>query len=222
MSTRKEINILPKSDDYLGAAISVDGKYLLLRCKDEEVFNKYGYFFPGCKYNKDYNTEDYLKEQLLKKYGLKVQIDRFLGDTMSLEGNKKSCLYLFVCSSKNSLIVKNSNVNTILIDPKDFDKYPIDKADKVLLERISIFYKVYEGHFYNIKRDEQENKIIIKLYDSLLYFKDKIYKQDLLDFKSLIQTNASINEITLAYKYITSRANVSFSDYSKDKANEKK
>lgn len=208
MSSTKEKVILEKSIDYLGAMILIGNKCLMFRCVDENEYYKHGYFFPGCKVNDKYESTSYLIAQLKAKYGLDAKIGRFIGDTVTVENDEKMCLYLFKCTIDKAVSINNKAVSFLLVDPKEPGNIIIDKADKLLLERISYFIKVYQGDFNTPKRPESDIKTIMTLYNTLVKNQDKVAKQDINDFKQLLETNATLKEITEAFQYVLKRAKI--------------
>ena len=43
----KKTKIIKINNIFLAAAIAIDDKYLLIRNRDPEIFEKYGCYFPG-------------------------------------------------------------------------------------------------------------------------------------------------------------------------------
>lgn len=208
MKTTKETVITNQTIDYLSCLIFVGNKCLMFRNVDEANFRKYGYFFPGCKRNNKYDDSSLLQAQLKLKYGLDVAISCPIYNVITKENDKLYCLYLYKGNIDKAPIISNKNVSFSLVDPNDFNRINIDKGDKILLERISKFAKVYQGIFSSEKRPENDIQTILSFYDILLKNKKSIIKQDLIDFKSLIETSASMSEIKNAFDYLISKSKI--------------
>ena len=213
--------VYPKSLNYLSAAIEVNGYYLVLRNADKRVFRRLGYFFPGCKANAEYENTLYLREQLKKKYKFDVTVNNIVGDVLVKDKTRLySCLYLYKCTLNSrikSSIIEINGVKLIVEfhKPEEFRHMRFDHADKLLAQRINVFKRIMNVSFEEAKRTKAENDAALVMYDSLLYFEGRIAKQDILDFASLVKTNASLKEIKIAYNWIISRHKVNVREYLK-------
>ena len=77
--------------------------------------------------------------------------------------------------------------------------------------------KVYSKRFVPfLSRSPEETKKIKVLAGCLNYFKEYVANQDMLDFSSLLKTNATYEEIHKAFNWICSRANIDINEYIKN------
>lgn len=222
MSNKKVEILYPKATNYLSAAVEINGKYLVLRNPNEEIYQKLGCYFPGCKQNSQYEDIAYLKEQLLLKYNLKVNVQHFVGDVLVKDRNGKySCLYLYKCAPISKVSMNNSQVKAHLLKPENFKLVKFDMADALLAERIQMFHLVYENDITPCTRNKEENEIVLVYYDSLIYFANKVAKQDVLDFQALLQTGATMEEVKNAFFWICKRSKIDLNQYIKYKEEQK-
>lgn len=222
MSNKKVEILYPKATNFLSAAVEINGKYLVLRNPNEEIYQELGCYFPGCKQNSQYDDIAYLKEQLLLKYNLKVNVQHFIGDVLVKDRNGKySCLYLYKCAPISKISMNNSQVKAHLLKPENFKLVKFDTADALLAERILMFHSVYENDVTPCTRSKGENEIVLVYYDSLIYFADKVAKQDVLDFQALLQTGATMEEIKNAFFWICKRSKIDLNEYIKYKEEQK-
>ncbi|MCF0117654.1 MAG: hypothetical protein HUJ61_06385, partial [Bacilli bacterium] len=135
--------IYPKATTYLSAAIEVNGKFLILRNADDEIFKKLGFYFPGCKQNKDYDDAKYLIEQVHLKYGIDITINSFIGDVIVKDRRHKySCLCLYKCSLVSKEQIKNKDIKSLFVPISKFKFLHFDVADGLLAQRMEIFEKI--------------------------------------------------------------------------------
>lgn len=214
MAKKPKKLLFRKTDDYLAALITINGKYLLFRNIEDSLFEKYGFFFPGCHANKKYSHEAYLKEELRLKYGLNVTVEKFIGDALSRGlGKKFECEYMYKCLLDGGLSIVNKDVSYMLIEPLEFERYRFDELDTLLSKRVELFHHVYQGEFAQVSRKEEEKSSILSFYECLIYFKDEAAHQDINDFKDLIQTKATFTEIKNAFDWIMERNQLSYDKF---------
>lgn len=214
----KKSKVIKINNIFLAAAIAIDDKYLLIRNRDPEIFEKYGCYFPGCQNNSSYDKKAYLKEQIKLKYGMYINVDDFVGDVITKDHNgRHACLYLYKCSFARSPSFENMTAKAGLISIKDFDKIHFDEADGIIAKKLQLFDKVYSKRFVPfLSRSPEETKKIKVLAGCLNYFKEYVANQDMLDFSSLLKTNATYEEIHKAFNWICSRANIDINEYIKN------
>lgn len=202
------------TDDYISAAILVKGKYLMLRSADDKTFKEEGYFFPGCHSRNKLDKASLLKEQLYLKYGLRTSVDQFIGDVLVDKGsNEFICMYFYQMNLDGVFTVVNPNVKYALLTLEQLNKVLLDKGDRVMVERLTLFRHVYNYDMVTIKRSEKEKAILLTFYDTLYRLSDKVARKDIQDFGKLIQTNASMEEIRKAYIWIVKHNNLDLTKY---------
>ena len=199
---------------YLGAALVVDDKYLVLRSNSREVFAKQGYYFPGSELDEKLDDRKQLKNQLFFKYRLQVKVGKCLGvGTSQISKGKYCSLYLYRCALSGSTTISTANVYPSLFSAQELSSLKFLPPDNQLALRISIFDKVYRDVSRKTPLNEHDYLLSRLFYKCLAYNREKVEGQDIRDFENLLKMDSTIDEIEKAFVYISKRSDISLKEY---------
>ena len=108
---------------------------------------------------------------------------------------------------------KNNSINQTMASIKN-----VQKIAPQILYSMSMKKDSYQNLFliFQDLKNSELNKKTIDIIFKLNYFKEYVANQDMLDFSSLLKTNATYEEIYKAFNWICSRANIDINEYIKN------
>lgn len=216
MEDKKIKNISPNCRPFLAAALIVDGKYLLLRSAYREKFAQQGFYFPGCQMDAKLDDKKQLKNQLYTKYRLQVKVGKYLGTAVSNIGKRGNCaVHLYKCSLNISNSISAVDIIPCLYKADELVNLKFVPPDGELAMRISIFDKAYREVSRITPLSEYDYTLARVYYKCLLYYRDEVEYQDIVDFARLLKSESTIVEIEKAFVYIANKSKISLKDYLK-------
>lgn len=199
--------------DYVCAVIHVNGLYLILRERRPAERPTQGYFFPGGKWNEKYPADEYLKAQIYKKYGLEVNVETFMGGATIFNGHAVTTLNAYYCALKNKPKLDKKIIDYRWVKAEEILGFYLEPEDRLIAERLYHFHKVYDAEIRLNARNQKETNEAWFYFDSLVYFGPRVAMKDVKDFNELVRTDATIEAIRSAYKWVLVQNHLDYNEY---------
>lgn len=201
------------NDLYVCAVIQCNGLYFVIRGLVVNGRPTHGFFFPGCKVNPKYPMDEYLRVQLYKKYNIKVVVNSYIGEVKVPAGDHFASLHGYYCQLKEHIEINQKIFDYRWNKISDILNLYLESADRLMAERVSHFWHVYEADLRTENRSVKETSEALFYFDSLVYFRKRLPDKDMTDFNELIRSGASIEEVRLAYKWLLKQNSLDYNEY---------
>ncbi len=195
-------------------AVIVEGKHmLLLRELGKDDFPLTGYHFPGGRCHSQESAKDDLARAIAKKYGARIKIVDSITPMARVSNGKKEVLYGFFCEALTPLHYPRANFEYIYSDFSNLVSLYIDPLDKVLAEKVSLYYPIYAYKKRLAALSPKEKEEARFYLDSLFYFRSSLPAKEISDFSMLIRCDSTIEEIRKAYYWLLKLYGLDLNEY---------
>lgn len=195
-------------------AVIVEGKHmLLLRELGKDDFPLTGYYFPGGKCRSQDTVKEDLAKAMAKKYGSRIKIVDSITPIARIREGKKEVLHGFFCEALTPLHYPTAHFEYIYSDFSGISSLYIDPLDKVLAEKVALYYPIYAYKKRLAPLSSKEKEEARFYLDSLFYFRASIPGKEISDFSMLIRCDSTIQEIRKAYLWLLKLYGLDLNEY---------
>lgn len=202
-----------KVEHYACAVVIVGKHLLLLRQLGNDDFPLSGYHFPGGKARSEDLLKESLADALWKKYKAKVKILAPISPIAKVKDGVKVVLHGFICEPLTVWRFPKEHFQFIYSDFPTLKDLYLDPLDRILSEKVSLFYPIYGYKKRLVPLSEKEKGEASLYLDSLFYFRSALPGREISDFSLLIRADSAIEQIRAAYAWLLRLYGLDLNEY---------